>query len=154
MKVYRAFAYLIALEVVVQAAAIAFGVFGLTHWIDDGGVATKAAFEDDKLDFTGVVGFAIHGINGTLIIPVIALVFLIVSLFARSVSGGIRWAAIVFGLVALQVFLGIASHSVPGLGPLHGINAFLLFGCAFYAGRRATGEIRASTSEPVEPAIA
>lgn len=148
MKVYRVFAYLIALEVVVQAAAIAFGVFGLTHWIDDGGVATKAAFEDDKLDFTGVAGFAVHGINGTLIIPVLALVFLILSLFVRSVAGGIKWAAIVFGLVALQVFLGITSHSVPGLGPLHGINAFVLFACAYHAGRRASVATGASTPEP------
>jgi hypothetical protein len=34
---YRVLAYLVALEVAVQAAAIAFAVFGLGLWIEDGG---------------------------------------------------------------------------------------------------------------------
>ena len=39
---YRVLAYLLALEVVVQAAAIAWAVFGLTAWIEGGGVLDKA----------------------------------------------------------------------------------------------------------------
>jgi hypothetical protein len=141
MKFYRVAAYVIAAEVIVQAAAIAFAVFGLDHWIDDGGVADKAAFDGNDLSFTGLVGFGIHGVNGTLIIPLLALGFLLLSFFTRSVPGGVRWAAIVLGLVAVQVFLGLASHSVVGLGPLHGINAFALFTAALHAGRRATPRV-------------
>ena len=63
-------------------------------------------------DFPGVGGFAIHGINGTMIIPIVVLLLLIVSFFAK-IPGGVKRAAILFGLVALQVFLGIFSHSVP-----------------------------------------
>src|SRR4051812_29570215 len=33
---YRVFGYLIAAEVVIQAAAIALAVFGLSKWIEDG----------------------------------------------------------------------------------------------------------------------
>jgi heme A synthase len=60
----------------------------------------------------------------------------VVSFFTRSVRGAVTWAAIVLGLVALQVLLGFASHSIVGLGPLHGINAFVLFLCALHAARR------------------
>jgi heme A synthase len=138
MKVYRVLAYLIALEVVIQAAAIAFGVFGLGHWIDKGAVADKATLEDNP-KFTGAAGFAIHSINGTTVIPVLALALLIVSFFTRSsVQGAVKWAGIVVGVVVLQVFLGLLSHDLVGLGPLHGINAFALLAVAAIAARRAS----------------
>jgi hypothetical protein len=63
-SVYRALAYLVALEVVIQAAAIAFALAGLGKWISEGGVLDAAAMESESTDFTGVVGFMIHGING------------------------------------------------------------------------------------------
>ena len=148
MKVYRICAYLIAAEVLVQAAAIVLAVFGLGHWIDDGGVADKAAFEGDGPNFTGAVGFTIHGVNGTLLIPLLSLAFLIVSFFVKAVPGGIRWAATVLGLVALQVFLGLASHALVGLAPLHGLNAFALFIAALHAGRRVTRPAPAIQLEP------
>ena len=76
---YRVLAYIIAAEVVVQAAVMAFAVFGLMFWVDeDGGVLDKATLESEP-DFTGALGFAIHGMNGMMLIPLIALIFLIVS---------------------------------------------------------------------------
>lgn len=42
MKAYRFFAYFIAVEVVIQAAAIVFAVFGESKFIDDGGTVDKA----------------------------------------------------------------------------------------------------------------
>ena len=134
-SVYRVFAFIIAAEVVIQAAAIAFAVFGLGKWIEDGGTLNKAAMEGDESGVGGVAGFAIHGINGTMIIPLLALVFLIISFFAK-VPGGVKWAAITFGLVVVQVLLGMLGHGVPGLGALHGINALALFGVAVMAGKR------------------
>lgn len=142
-SVYRAFAYIIAAEVVVQAAAIAFAVFGLTKWVEDGGTLNKATMESDDTSFTGLLGFAVHGMNGTMLIPLVAIVFLIVSFFAK-IPGGVKWAGITFALVALQITLGLLAHSVPGLGALHGINALALFAVAVMAGMRV-GSTKVST---------
>jgi hypothetical protein len=141
-KVYRILGYLIAAEVAVQAAAIAFASFGFSNWIDNGGVADLATFESDDTSFTGFVGYSFHGVNGALYVPILSLAFLGFSFFARSVPGGVTWAAIVIGLVAFRVFLGFASHSYVGLGALHGINAFALFVCALHAARRVTVRVQ------------
>ena len=53
---YRVLAFIIAVEVVVQAAMMAFAAAGLFIWIDkDGGVLDKATL-DAEPDFTGAVG--------------------------------------------------------------------------------------------------
>lgn len=134
-SVYRVLAYVIAAEVVVQAAAIAFAVFGLSKWVEDGGTLTKAAMESEDTTFTGVLGFAIHGMNGTMLIPLVTLVFLVVSFFAK-VPGGVKWAGFVVLAVVVQVLLGMFAHGAPALGLLHGANALVLFGLAVTAGRR------------------
>jgi hypothetical protein len=133
---YRVLAFLVAGLVVVQAAAIVYAVAGLGHWVDEGGTLDKAAFESEDLEFDGVVGFMIHGMNGMMLIPLVALILLIVSFFAK-VPGGVGRAALILGLVVLQVALGIFGHDVPALGALHGINALLLFGTAIMTGIRA-----------------
>ena len=43
-KAYRILAYLIAAEVVIQAAVITLASFGFSKWIDNGGVADLASF--------------------------------------------------------------------------------------------------------------
>jgi hypothetical protein len=136
---YRVLAYLIALMVVVQAAAIAFAVAGLAIWVDEGGVFDKAAFEDENLSFTGIAGFMVHGINGMMVIPLLALVLLIVSFFAK-VPGGVKYAGIVLALVVIQVMLGIYGHETPYAGMLHGLNALILFSAALYTGRVVSAE--------------
>ncbi|MDQ1669943.1 MAG: hypothetical protein QOE40_2004 [Actinomycetota bacterium] len=146
MKAYRILAHLIAAEVVIQSAAITFAVFGLDKWVDGGGVLDKASLESDDLSFTGVVGFSIHAINGMMVMPFLALILLILSFFVKSLPGGVQWAAALFGLVILQVALGLFAHDVVWLGPLHGINAFALFMVALQAGRRVTPP--APVSEP------
>ncbi len=137
-NVYRVLAYLLAVEVVVQAMAIAYAIAGLGKWVaDDGGVLNKQVIDSDSPDFPGVGGFATHGINGTMIIPIVVILLLVVSFFAK-VPGGVRRAAILFGLVALQVFLGIFSHSIPFVIVLHVLNAFGILGMALFAARRTT----------------
>jgi hypothetical protein len=133
---YRVFAYIIAAEVVIQAAAVAFAISGLFNWIDkDGGTLDKAAIESD-VEFTGVVGFIIHGINGMMLIPLIALIFLIISFFAK-VPGGVMWAGVTLALVVLQVTLGLLGSEGPVFGLLHGANALAIFSVAVMAGMRA-----------------
>ena len=145
---YRVLAYLVALEVVVQAAMMVFAVAGLSIFIDEGGSIDKAAFESDDLKFTGIAGFMVHGMNGMMIIPLLALVLLIVSFFAK-VPGGIRNAAIILGLVVLQVALGLFGHSNAYIGMLHGINALALFTMALLTARgvRTTSGVGQQSAE-------
>jgi len=134
---YRVLAYIIAVEVFIQAAAITFAVAGFFKWIDDGNTVDRAVLEDENLSFTGLAGFILHGMNGMMVIPFLALVLLLVSLFAK-VPGGVRWAGGILALVVIQVSLGIFSNETPLLAPLHGINALVLLGVAVMAGRRVS----------------
>ena len=148
-NVFRVLAILVAIEVVVQAMAIAYGIAGVAHWVEeDGGVLNKAVFDSDDPEFTGIGGFITHGINGMMIIPLLVILLLIVSFFAK-VPGGVRFAAIIFGLVVLQVFLGIFSHSVPFVVVLHVLNAFLILGASIAAARAA-----AVAPAPAEASVA
>jgi hypothetical protein len=148
---YKVFAWLIALGVVVQAASMVYGVAGLGIWIDkEGGVLDKAAFESDEALFPEVVGLMIHGMNGMIVIPALALLFLIVSFFAK-VPGGIAWAALVLLAVVVQVALGLLGHSAAIWGGLHGINALVLFSLAVYAGMRVPRAV-AARAEPTAQA--
>ena len=148
-NVYRVLAFLLAIEVVVQAMAVAYAIAGLGHWVEeDGGVLNKQVLDSDSADFPGVGGFATHGINGMMIIPLIVLLLLIVSFFAK-VPGGVQKAAILFGLVVLQVFLGIFSHSIPFVIVLHVLNAFAILGTALAAGRSTM-----VAREPAQPSVA
>lgn len=133
---YRVLAYLLALEVIIQAAAISFAVFGLGKWIQDGGVLDKATMESESAGFTGVVGFMIHGLNGQFLVPLIALLLLLVSFFAK-VPRGVLWAGLLFLLVIVQVLLGIFGGGLPALGLLHGLNALAVFAMALVAARHA-----------------
>ena len=139
-KAYRILADVIAVAVVVQAMAMIWAVAGLIHWIDkDGGTLNHAvlkSWEDKTPDFQGAVGFPIHGILGTMVIPVLALAFLIVAFFAH-VPGGLKLSGIVVGSVIVQVVAGMASEDAPWLGLVHGLNAFVLFSAAIMAARAA-----------------
>jgi hypothetical protein len=136
-RTYHVLGYIIAVEVVIQAMMIATAVAGLSHWIDDGATVNKKVI-DDHPSFTGSFGFPVHAINGEMLIPLIALVLLVISFFAK-VAGGTRWALYILGLVVLQVVLGVSQGDVPYLGLLHGANAFALVVVAVLAARRASG---------------
>jgi heme A synthase len=148
---YRVLAGLIALEVVVQAAALALAFAGLAHWIDGGGVLDSSAIEGDTKSFPEVVGLIVHGINGSIVVPLLAVLLLVSSFFAR-VPRGIAWALVVLGLVFVQVMLGFSAADVPALGAVHGINALLLFTAALVTARRA--RIRQPAADEVVPATA
>jgi heme A synthase len=147
---YKILAYLIAVGVVVQAMAIVFAIAGLFKWIEEGGFLDKTVTETTERPFPEEVGFSIHAGNGMLIIPAIALLLLICSFFAR-IPGGIKWAALVFLLVLVQVTLGFAGFAVPALGAVHGFNALLLFTAALYAARRKTNVAATPAVGATEP---
>ena len=147
-NVYRVLALLMALGVMVQAAAIAFGMFGLIKWIETGGALDQSTQLTPEIG--GYTGFNVHGTAGIMVLPVIALLLLISSFFAK-VPGGIKWALIVFGVTVLQVALGLFSHSVAGLGWLHGANALILFGTAVTAAMRVRNQPASVTTTDTDP---
>ena len=132
---YKALAYLVAAEVVIQAMAMVWAIAGLGKWVTDGGVLDKATMESGGTPFPEIAGLLVHGINGTFVIPGIALLLVILSFFIK-VRGGIKWAAIVFVLAVVQGQLGFLGHEIPAVGALHGLNALALFSGALYTGRR------------------
>ena len=156
VKVYRFLAYTIAALVVVQAFAIAWAFFGMVDWItDDGGVVNKSLLECEDCDtnFTAEWGFFIHMfINGLILIPLCSLVLLIASFFAK-VPGGVKYAAIIFGLVVLQVLVlpALSRSAGSAFGGLHGVNALVLMGVAIMAGRRAS--VPAAAAAPAPTAV-
>jgi uncharacterized membrane protein len=122
-QTYRVIAALIAIGVLVQAAAIAFGWFDAISELDKGLVIDE--------NYEGNAGHAIHGMVGMFVMPILGLVLLIVSFFAaREVPGARQWAGIVLGLIVLQVVLAFVSFGAPIVGTLHGINALLIIGAA------------------------
>jgi hypothetical protein len=131
---YRVLAGLTCLLVLVQAAAIAFGTFGILNFVEGGDDYTKSVAEDRVAD-AGGLGQNIHSI-GAMAVALVAILLLIVSFFAK-IDGGVKWAAIVFGAVLLQWVLAIVAFSAPAVGLLHGINAFVIFGTAMTAMQRA-----------------
>jgi len=153
-KAYRGLAFAIAALVALQAAFIAYGMYGLGKWIEEGGTLDASAFSrDSTVEVGGSTGFMLHGMVGTILIPLVALVLLILSFFAK-IPGGVKWAAIVFGVVVLQYALALLGRAggVPFLGALHGLNALVLFGVAVTAAMRARSQATQgadATSVPV-----
>jgi hypothetical protein len=133
---YRNLAYAIDALIIVQAAAIAWAVFGEGKYIDEGHNVNKALQDSDTLPFPEVVGFIVHGINGEMLIPLVAIALLIVSFFAK-VPEGPKWAAMLLGGIVIQILLAVLGDGLPFLGLLHGANALLLFWLAFRTAKQA-----------------
>jgi hypothetical protein len=126
---YRVLALLVALGVAVQAMSIALGFF--------------IVLKDKNIGEN--IGLELHGVVGETVIPLIAVVLLIVSFFA-GIAGGVKWAAIVFGLVVLQVVLAFVASAAPAVGALHGLNALALIAVAGIAGRRVANQAASSAT--------
>ena len=142
--VYKVLAFVVAGLVVVQAAAIAFAVFGLVHWIEGGGTLdASTAGPDSDISFTGVAGFMVHGMFGTMVIPIVVILLLVSSFFAKT-PGAVRWALIVFVTTVVQIGLGMFAHAVPQLGILHGAVALVLFGSAIMAAMQVKKPVEAA----------
>ena len=136
---YKVLAYLVAAEVAVQAMVMVWAIAGLGVWVEGGGVLDKSVIEGSQgggaMPFPEVFGFVVHGINGTFIVPGIALALVITSFFTKA-RGAIKWAVIVLVLVITQGQIGFLGHEFALAGALHGLNALALFGVALYTGRR------------------
>lgn len=148
-KTYRILASTIAILVVVQAALMVWAIAGLFTWIDEGATLDKSVVEgwsDEPPTWAGAIGHFLHagpigggeifGI-GVGLIPLLGLVLLIVSFFAKIPRGVALAAAIVVSII-VQIAAGVlAEPGMPMLGLVHGLNAFILFGLAVFASRSA-----------------
>jgi hypothetical protein len=122
-QAYRVLAGLIALGVLVQAAAIAFGWFDALNEMNNGAVI------DENYEYN--LGQILHAIVGMIVMPVLGLALLGVSFpAAKTVPGAPKWAGIVLGLIVLQIALAFAAFAAPVVGALHGINALAILGTA------------------------
>ena len=135
-KTFRVLAFLVAALVVVQAASMVWAIAGLGIWVEEGNDFTSELFESDEQPFTEVIGFMIHGMNGMMLIPLVALITMIVGLFAKF-PGSTKFGVGIFLLVVLQVALGLFGHENAIFGMLHGINALVLFSTAAMGGVKA-----------------
>jgi hypothetical protein len=141
---YRWLATFIAAGVVLQAMFIALAWFTAIKDMDDGLVIDK--------NYEGNIGHTLHGeLMGMTVMPLLAILLLIVSFFAH-LNGGVKWAAIVFGLVALQITLAFVSFGVPAVGALHGLNALVLLTVAAMAARRAAAQMKVPEATTVTEA--
>jgi hypothetical protein len=146
---YKVLTYLVAAEVAIQAMVMVWAIAGLGKWVQGGGVFDKAVMENEGMPFPEVAGILVHGINGTFVVPGIALLLLILSFFTK-VRGAIKWAIIVFVLTVVQGQLGFLGHEFTGVAAVHGLNALVLFGTAIYAGRRMRTAEPSKVSAPEE----
>lgn len=148
-KAYQIIAGLVALEVMLQALFIAWGMFGFSNWIEDGGVFDKAAAdaaENGDLEFTGSIGWGLHFLNGFMIIPAIVLVLFILSFFAK-VPRGVMFASVILVLTILQTMVlpELGRSANPFFGGLHGLNAMFILGASINASMAAGKAAKAST---------
>ncbi|MGA4508156.1 hypothetical protein ACQB6R_03885 [Propionibacteriaceae bacterium G1746] len=146
---YKYLAYLVCVLVMVQASSHAFASAGIAKFLENGGTIDVNSTE--LPDFPEAVGLMIHGINGMMVIPLVALVLLVVSFLTRT-RGAVVRAAVVFVLVVVQVTLGLGGHSITVLALLHGINALLVFGAAFVAARFMGKASRETVAAPTHAA--
>jgi hypothetical protein len=122
--IYRYWAALLFLAVIVQIGAAAYGGFYASEKLSDqtGSDETKSITEK-VFDH----GFGFH-VGFGYIIFLGALVLLLLALAARLGKRRVLFALAVPVAVAVQIVLAWASESVSGIGFLHGINALVIFG--------------------------
>ena len=153
-RIYAVLAFVVCGLVALQASFAVWADSGLFLWIAGGGSIDQSTMESESLPpFPEAAGFMLHGMNGMMVIPVVALLLLVVSFLAK-IPRGIAWAVGVAVLVALQVALGILGHSASIAGFVHGINALALFTVALLAGQKAWRAATVTAPAQPVPAVA
>jgi Family of unknown function (DUF6220) len=121
---YRYWITLIWLAVVVQIAAAAYGAFYAADKLGDqkGSDETKMISEK-AFDH----GFGFHTAFGYIIF-LAAVLLLLIALAGRLGKRRILFSLAVLVVVVVQVVLAWISEAVHAVGPLHGLNALVIFG--------------------------
>jgi hypothetical protein len=127
--VYRYWISLVALAVVVQIGLAGYGAFYAAHKVSDASI-NEDTFED---------GFGAHIGLGYLIF-LLTIIAVILVLLARPGKRPVLMTLGLLALVFVQILLAQIGESVPALGALHPINAFIILGLV---GALAAGQWRA-----------
>jgi hypothetical protein len=114
--VYRWWSWLVPLAIVVQVAFAGFGAFDIANKVEDGTV-DEDSFQDSWDPHAGF---------GYLVV-LTGLILLVIALIARPGRRRVWRAAIIAGLLVVQVVLAWIGEGVPALGFLHPVNALVLF---------------------------
>lgn len=80
--VYRVLAWAVVAEVLVRTAAMAWAFSGLGAWVWNGGVLDRSVRESEASAFPEDLGFVVHGLDGLVVVPVLALLLFAVALRA------------------------------------------------------------------------
>jgi hypothetical protein len=150
-QTYRVLASIIAVLVVIQAMVMIWAIAGLFSWIDGGATLDKSViegWENEPPTWEGALGHFLHVMSGTFLIPLIGLLLLIVSFFAKVPRGVALAAAIAVSIVVQWLAGTFAEPDMIYLGLLHGLNAFILFGLAVFASRSAKEAAEVSPGAP------
>jgi Family of unknown function (DUF6220) len=115
--VYRWWAWLVFLAVVLQVGFAGYGAFYAANKIDE-----NASIDED----TFMDGFGVHAGVGYLVV-LLALIFLIVAFVARVGRQRLIRTGILFGLLILQVLLAWFGFEAPVIGFFHPVNALVIF---------------------------
>jgi Fe2+ transport system protein B len=136
--VYRFWAAIVFLAIVVQVGFAGYGAFDVAKTVDEGTVNTDQ-FEDS---------FTLHAAFGYLVM-LAALLFVVIALVARVGRPRIWHVAGLFGLLVVQMFLAWFGFEVPVIGFFHPVNALLIFVLSGWLARQAwRGEPGAPMTAP------
>ena len=113
---YKVVAHIIAAAVVLQAALIAWAMFGLIPSLRSG-----------ILPEGPPVAAIMHGMIGMYAAPVLVLALLVIALLAHA---GLKWALWLLLAVAVQITLAFVAFDAAWVGLLHGANAFAIIALA------------------------
>jgi hypothetical protein len=147
--IYRFWAALLFLAVIVQISAAAYGGFYSAAKLgDQKGSDESKSITEKVFDH----GFGFH-VGFGYIIFLGALVLFLLALAARLGKRGVLFALAVPVAVAVQIVLAWASESVSGIGFLHGLNALVIFGLTGSLAAQAwRGTRRPAAAAPATPA--
>jgi hypothetical protein len=138
--VYRYWAALVLLAVLLQIGFAGYGAFFVANAVDDGVV------NEDKFDD----GFGLHVGFGYLVV-LLTLVLLLIAVAANVGKWRVGASGILFPLLILQVVLAWIGESVAALGFIHPINALLIVGLTGWIVKSTWHGER--TAAPVAPGV-
>jgi hypothetical protein len=119
--VYRVWAAIVVVAVLVQIGFAGYGAFYVAHKVDDAPV-NEDIFTD---------GWGLHAGFGYLVL-LLGLVYVLIALAARVGKQRVLRTLGLFGLLILQVLLAWFGFEIPFIGVFHPINAFLILGLATF----------------------
>ncbi len=134
-NVYKWWATIVFLAVVVQVGFAGYGAFFVAHKVDKG-VVNQSKFDD---------GWGFHSGFGYIVV-LGGLILLLLALAARVGKRRTLQTLGLFGLLILQVILAWIGFGVPAVGALHPINALAIFALIGYLVSTEWGR---KTSAPV-----